>query len=135
MTFLMLLALAAILSFLLLKYPSILLAGCAVVAWLALMVFTVDNPPSALIPVGSTVHEMLLMGMFGVATAIGFTAISRLRKPREERDYQTDYNEPQRNNNQARIMNRPPANSKRIMDMDVDEYSQYISGNGRRRRR
>ena len=69
MTWLALLSLAILLSFMSLRYINILLSLAASISWLALMAYNLDNPLSG-ITQGSTIHEWTIYIFIALAIAV-----------------------------------------------------------------
>ncbi len=77
-TMAVLIALAGILSMLVMKGRNWLLAICAAGAWAVLISYIVANPPANMVA-GDTPHQMLVIVLSGVAMAILITGIQRGR--------------------------------------------------------
>ncbi len=73
-----LIALAGILSMLVMKGRNWLLAVCAAGAWAVLIAYVANNPPANMVA-GDTPHQMLVIVLSGVAMAILITGVQRGR--------------------------------------------------------
>ncbi len=77
-TGLLLIFIVAVITIFNIRRPNVLLAIGGAGAWLALMVYLVNNPPAGM-TAGSAVHEILILVLSGVAIAVLLSGIQRSR--------------------------------------------------------
>ncbi len=128
MTWLELVGVASILTFIALHYNNILLSLASSVFWLVLWAYNLDHPPAGVVQ-GSAIHEWMTMGFVIVAMAVMFiwfrsrkavsSVTGRITKGKNGEEGETTIN--------------MEIEHKGLLDMSEDEYRAKVRKALRRR--
>lgn len=113
MTFWILLAIAAVLSYMCLRYTSLLLSLGAAMAWLTLMAYNLNHPP-ANITQGETIHQWMTLVFTAIAIALMFMWVGN-----RSRGY-TGYPITKREQGELESRQKPPEKGR--MEWSEDAY-------------